>query len=329
LIVTKRASDSTISVVSISRQNNLIDTDFDSLLQPYPGWQAEWIHLGPAPASHHGVRVSLGTGSFTSINTSAAGILRGTVGDDTVALLASAPGSPNPRNCSQTIGGNRCLLLGPGANLDLYLPPASNLTIVAMPDSAVEASRTLAGPDAVQYCELDESKGELISRCIDSLEQIRNDPSSPAAQRQLRDLLKPAAALFRDASPSLTEKRTRLQRHVAVIRACEFVDSHLRAPIALVNLCEAAGVSTRALEYGFRDFYDLGPMAYVRNLRLCRVRHDLLDPTQAPSVSSAARRWSFTHMGQFSHDYRALFGEMPSKTLAAHQRAAKATGPAS
>jgi len=135
--------------------------------------------------------------------------------------------------------------------------------------------------------------------------------------------------LFHDAnSPSLA-KRSRLQRHIAVIRACEFVDSHLRAPIALVNLCEAAGVSTRALEYGFRDFYDLGPMAYVRNLRLCRVRHDLLDPTQAPSVSSAARRWNFTHMGQFSHDYRALFGEMPSKTLAAHQRAAKATGPAS
>jgi transcriptional regulator GlxA family with amidase domain len=115
-----------------------------------------------------------------------------------------------------------------------------------------------------------------------------------------------------------------------VIRACNFVDAHLRAPIALMDLCTAAGVSTRALEYGFRDFYELGPMAYVRNLRLCRVRHDLLDPNRDDhSVSGAARRWSFTHMGQFSHDYRALFGEMPSMTLAAHQRAAKATGPVS
>jgi AraC-like DNA-binding protein len=316
-------------VASISRQHNLVDTDFDSLLHPYPGWQTEWIHLGPAPAGHHGVRVSLGSGTLTSLNTSAAGILRGTVSDDSVALLASAPGSPNPRNCSQIFGGNRCLLLGPGASLDLYLPQGSNLTIVALPESAVDASRSLTGPDAVQDCELDESRSELISRCIDSLEEIRNEASSSAAQRQLRDLLKPIAALFRDASPPSPEKRVRLQRHIAVIRACEFVDSHLRAPIALVNLCEAAGVSTRALEYGFRDFYDLGPMAYVRNLRLCRVRHDLLDPTLTPSVSSAARRWSFTHMGQFSHDYRALFGEMPSKTLAAHQRAAKATGPAS
>jgi len=316
-------------VASISRQTNPIDTDFDSLLQPYPGWQTEWIHLGPAPASHRGVRVSLGSGSFTSIHTSAAGILRGTVSDDSAALLASAAGSPNPRNCSQSIGGNRCLLLGPGANLDLYLPQGSNLTIIALPDTAAGATRTLAGPDAVEYRELDEPQVDLVSRAIDSLEDIRNDPDSASAQRQLRDLLRPATALFRDASPASQEKRARLQRHIAVIRACEFVDSHLRAPIALANLCEAAGVSTRALEYGFRDFYDLGPMAYVRNLRLCRVRHDLLDPTQAPSVSSAARRWSFTHMGQFSHDYRALFGEMPSKTLAAHQRAAKAIGPAS
>lgn len=316
-------------MASISRQDTLIDTDFDSLLHPYPGWRTEWIHLGPAPASHHGVRVSLGTGIFTSLDTTSAGILRGITSGDSVALLASPHGSPSPRNCSQTIGGNRCLLLGPGANLDLYLPQGSRLMVVALPDSATRAGRMLAGADAVQYCELDESQAGLISRCMVSLDAIPDDPASTDAQSQLRNLLKPVAGLFGEASAASLAKRTRLQRHVAVIRACEFVDSHLRAPIALVNLCEAAGVSTRALEYGFRDFYDLGPMAYVRNLRLCRVRHDLLDPTQAASVSSAARRWSFTHMGQFSHDYRALFGEMPSKTLAAHQRAAKATGPAS
>ena len=329
MIVRSRASDSTIRVASISRQNTQIDTDVDALLRPYPGWQTEWIHLGPAPASQHGVRLGLDSGTCTSLNTASAGIFRGTVSGDSVALLASAPAPQNPRNRSQTIAGNRCLLAGPGANLDLYLPQGCNLAIMAMPAAAASASRTLAGPDALQYCELDNSQGELIARFVGSLEELRNEPSSSAAQRQLRELLKPAAALFRDSSSATPAKRTRLQRHIAVIRACEFVDSHLRAPIALVNLCEAAGVSTRALEYGFRDFYDLGPMAYVRNLRLCRVRHDLLDPTQAPSVSSAARRWSFTHMGQFSHDYRALFGEMPSKTLAAHQRVAKAAGPAS
>ena len=170
---------------------------------------------------------------------------------------------------------------------------------------------------------------------MDALEQIRAAPAaSPVtreAQRHLRNHLRTMTpALIREAGSLVKGEGARLQRHLAVIRACNFVDAHLRAPIALMDLCTAAGVSTRALEYGFRDFYDLGPMAYVRNLRLCRVRHDLLDPNRDDhSVSGAARRWSFTHMGQFSHDYRALFGEMPSMTLAAHQRAAKATGPVS
>jgi len=317
-------------VAGTSRQNALVDTDLESLLRPFPRWQTEWIHLGPAPASHQGVRVSFGTGSFTVLHTSSAGILRGTTSDDSVALISGPPASALPRNFSNAIGGNRCLALGPAANLDLYVPPGGNIMIVALPAPSPGAGGIAAFRHS-QYSELDPTQSDLLSRCMDLLEEIRTEPaSSPAARdalRRLRDLLRSAAAMFRDAGPRPYPQRARLQRHLAVIRACEFVDAHLRAPIALMDLCEAAGVSTRALEYGFRDFYGLGPMAYVRNLRLCRVRHDLLD--HADSVSSAARRWSFTHMGQFSHDYRALFGEMPSKTLAAHQRAAKAAGPAS
>ena len=330
MIVRNRASDSTSKVTGTSRQNALLDTDLESLLQPFPGWKTEWIHLGPAPASYHGVRVSFGSGSFTALHTSSAGILRGTTSGDSVALLTSAPASEFLRNCSHAIGGDRCLLLGPAANLDLYLPQGCNLMIMALPVPATNGGSALTTGRA-QDCELDKSQIKLLSRCMDSLEAVRTEPSaSPTtrtAQRRLRDLLGPAAAMVREIDPRPHLQRAQLQRHLAVIRACEFVDLHLRAPIALMDLCEAAGVSTRALEYGFRDFYDLGPMAYVRNLRLCRVRHDLLD--HADSVSSAARRWSFTHMGQFSHDYRELFGEMPSKTLAAHQRAAKATGPVS
>jgi AraC family ethanolamine operon transcriptional activator len=127
--------------------------------------------------------------------------------------------------------------------------------------------------------------------------------------------------LFAENLPRTYDSREPLQRHRAVVRACAFIEANLRASIALADLCAAAGVCTRALEYGFHDFYELGPMAYVRNLRLCRVRHDLQMPGgEDDSVSSAARRWSFTHMGQFSHDYRVLFGEMPSETLARRRR---------
>ena len=65
------------AVADISRRT-LIDTELEALLQPYPGWETEWIHLGPGPTSLQGVRVACGSGTFTAVHTSSAGILRGT-----------------------------------------------------------------------------------------------------------------------------------------------------------------------------------------------------------------------------------------------------------
>jgi AraC-like DNA-binding protein len=321
-------------VASLSQRQVIIETDPESLLQPFPGWATEWIHLGPGPENHDGVKVSFGSGTFTVLHSAAAGILRGASASDSLALLTSPPASTSARDRAHPLGGDVCLVLGPTAALDLYLPAGGSIMIMAVPAESPGEAGTPTDEHAYRRT-LDPAQGALLSRCLDALDQIRNEPEGSQAardaQRRLRDLLRTTTAtLLRDSGPLPHAERVRLQRHLAVIRACAFVDEHLHSPIALMDLCEAAGVSTRALEYGFRDFYGLGPMAYVRNLRLCRVRHDLLDPARnEDSVSRAARRWSFTHMGQFSHDYRALFGEMPSKTLAAHQRAAKATGPVS
>jgi len=321
------------AVADISRRN-LIDTELVALLQPYPGWETEWIHLGPGPTSLQGVRVACGTGTFTAVHTSSAGILRGTTAHGSLGLIANPSSTARARSYAQPIAGAHCLLLGPSAPLDLYLPAGGSVLITGVPATAPTAGAD-ATPGPARCRTFDTDQVATLSKCMESMQQIRIEPAASNivrdAQRHLRDHLRTLTpTLLREADAPAQGERAPLQRHLAVIRACAFVDTHLRSPIALMDLCEAAGVSTRALEYGFRDFYGLGPMAYVRNLRLCRVRLDLLDPNRNDlSVSGAARRWSFTHMGQFSHDYRALFGEMPSMTLAGHQRAAKATGPVS
>jgi len=319
------------AVAELSRRT-YIDTDLESLLEPFPGWDTEWIHLGPGSSSLQGARFVSGAGTISSLQTSSAGILRGAVASDGLALICSRSSADSVRSYARVIGGDVCLVLGPAAALDLYLPAGSSVMIVAMSRIAMVANSHAAEVAQARHCTLDPALGALLPRSMEALEQIRVAPaSSRDAQRRLREHLPDlTATLARESAGRLQTDRAQLQRHLAVIRACAYVDANLRTPIALLDLCIAAGVSTRALEYGFRDFYGMGPMAYVRNLRLCRVRHDLQDPDGSElSVSGAARRWSFTHMGQFSHDYRALFGEMPSMTLAAHQRAAKATGPVS
>lgn len=55
-------------------------------------------------------------------------------------------------------------------------------------------------------------------------------------------------------------------------------------------------------------------MHYLRDLRLQRVRDELLSGSGSP-VASVALRWGFEHMGRFATQYRQAFGETPSQTL--------------
>ena len=55
-------------------------------------------------------------------------------------------------------------------------------------------------------------------------------------------------------------------------------------------------------------------MAEVRRARLERVRLDLLTAGPHASVTSAAMRWGFFHLGRFSGLYASHFGELPSST---------------
>jgi len=61
-------------------------------------------------------------------------------------------------------------------------------------------------------------------------------------------------------------------------------------------------------------------MQFLRNLRMEEVRNGLLEPADSTSVTGEAARWGFLHFGRFSHEYRALYGELPSETLRKSRR---------
>lgn len=101
-----------------------------------------------------------------------------------------------------------------------------------------------------------------------------------------------------------------------VRRAEEYMHTHAEDPISVIELAEHTGVSTRALYAGFQSFRGVSPMAFLKSVRLERVRKDLL--TASPcrvTVSDVATRWGFSHFGHFAAGYRQKFGETPSQTL--------------
>jgi AraC-like DNA-binding protein len=136
-----------------------------------------------------------------------------------------------------------------------------------------------------------------------------------AAQVELLETLLATLDAASSFEPTASE-RTR-QAHSLVVRAAEdHALSRIDDPLQITDLCRAAGVSERALQYAFKNVMGLSPRDYLVRLRLHRVRRALLAASQRTStVSVEALKWGFWHFGEFSRAYRDCFGELPSETL--------------
>ncbi|MBR1162643.1 helix-turn-helix domain-containing protein [Bradyrhizobium elkanii] len=104
--------------------------------------------------------------------------------------------------------------------------------------------------------------------------------------------------------------------YAQIVRAaCKYIEINLDRPISIEAMSEAVSTSRRTLFRAFSKLLDDTPQDYVRRLRLHRVRRDLITSAET-TVSNAAHSWGIGDMGRLARDYRMLFGESPSATLA-------------
>jgi AraC-like DNA-binding protein/tetratricopeptide (TPR) repeat protein len=80
-------------------------------------------------------------------------------------------------------------------------------------------------------------------------------------------------------------------------------------------LARACNVTPRTLQRHFREFLGQSPTEVLRDIRLDRVRRELLLGRDNVTVSDLATRFGFTHLGRFSTWYRVRFDETPAATL--------------
>jgi AraC-like DNA-binding protein len=98
-----------------------------------------------------------------------------------------------------------------------------------------------------------------------------------------------------------------------VRRAERYIEEHAEAPIVVSEIAAELGVAVRTLQAAFRQWRNTTPQSFLRDVRLQRVRDALLLGGEA-SVTDAALRFGFSHLGRFSAYYEAKFGERPSVT---------------
>lgn len=100
-----------------------------------------------------------------------------------------------------------------------------------------------------------------------------------------------------------------------VRRVIDAIEADPARPWAPADLAEIGGVSVRRLQQAFREHVGKSPLGYVHEIRLERVRADLL-AGDGESVTDVAMRWGVSHMGRFAAAYRCRYGELPSETHA-------------
>ncbi len=128
-----------------------------------------------------------------------------------------------------------------------------------------------------------------------------------------------AVAVFLDLFPPHTDDLPAvlaLPRNARLRAAVEYIEAHAAETVTIQDLSAASGLSVRSVQESFRRVFDVSPLTYLRQVRLDRVREELLQAgPHAGVVGDVARRWGFVHLGRFSAAYSVRFGEYPKETL--------------
>jgi AraC family transcriptional regulator, ethanolamine operon transcriptional activator len=221
-------------------------------------------------------------------------------------------------------------LYGGGAELLRANPRGNVFTTLSLPMDAAEAllcpppGSALRRPGAQGLLEAEPAAWERAAGLVRAAATIAAaapatfDAEPPRAA--LRDaLLDAARGLVRE--PDGRDGRSRRDapaRRRVVLAADEHLRAHLARPIYTEELCAALGVAPATLAAAFHAAFGVSPHRFLKLRRLALVRAGLLRAGEgpAPLVKSVALAHGFWHLGQFAAEYRAMYGETPSETLA-------------
>ena len=111
-------------------------------------------------------------------------------------------------------------------------------------------------------------------------------------------------------------------RHMVLRKSMNILMDPERLPVTVAQLCAEASTSQSTLKRLFLSEFGVTPKSYIKARCLSGVRDELTRAQPGTFVADVANRWGFWHMGQFAHDYRSMFSELPSEVLRAKSESA-------
>jgi len=301
--------------------------DFKEMQHALSTWDHRYRQL--SPGTFHGGLLHTQIGSL--------GIFRnrweravhycGVAPKGTVAIALTLAQSGEGRWNGQRMGHDDVIVTGCGTEGDYLSAPLWDSVVMAVPETEL----------AQQIADLthDDPRG-FIAQGI-----ARFTPQAAAQVRQAartyldasaRALVRPdAKSLLPEIAPHLVEliahalvsaqpprpQKQSLNRQRQLIRKAEdYCADNKDQPLRIGRLCSALDVSERSMRDAFYKTVGMNPLAYLKAEQLNRVYRTLrhADPAET-LIKQIAYENGFRHIGQFSQDYKHLFGQLPSETL--------------
>lgn len=97
-------------------------------------------------------------------------------------------------------------------------------------------------------------------------------------------------------------------------KIADYIYENLSDLTSVQQICENTNIPERTVRRLIQNKLNLSPKKYLNNLRLNEVRKGLKKKSEYSNIIQIASDFNFWHMGQFTRDYKMLFGELPSET---------------
>jgi AraC family transcriptional regulator, ethanolamine operon transcriptional activator len=196
-----------------------------------------------------------------------------------------------------------------GVNIPANSPlVAPEVFLAARSGSGPRTRTTLAYLDRLRW---------VTERAISGSETV--DFSDPAAALAVDEEIAICLTHVLERSMKVQDRhvgRPQFSRGRVIARTLALIEANEGQPLFIEDLCRATQVSERTLRNIFHEFFGVGPMRLLKVRQLREIRAALLraDP-QRDTVTRIAARFGIWDFSLFARNYKALFGESPSRTL--------------
>ena len=219
----------------------------------------------------------------------------------------------------------------PGAQAEIIVDGGYESIALLVPPQMLERHLTLRGETlgftlskgaSVWHPDADKARdlfnlGVKISAAAEKAPAIFNDSHQARSGAQVEFLDALLLTIESGGAEASVDADKKGKSYSKIVRTCEDYTMNVEGHRPYVSeLCEAAHVSERTLQYAFHDIMGMSPVTYLHRLRLHRARNELRNASgSSTTVTEVAMNWGFWHFGAFSKAYKNCFGEVPSKTL--------------